>query len=121
MRAWWGRRFRVPILLFYALAAAAQRPVAEPIAVLTSTESPTVDAAGTVYFTYRGVEGGRILKWIDAPARETQPGLPDPPGRVEVFRDYGAAGLIFDHQWRLLSVERSPEGVARVSRTDVKT
>ena len=45
-------------------------------------------------FTFGGITGGRILKWTDGPRRETQPGLLEPPGRVEVFRMYGASGLI---------------------------
>ena len=51
-----------------------------------------------------------------------QPGLPEPPGRVEVFREYGAAGLIFDVAGRLLACERGPQGDRPgITRTDVKT
>jgi len=97
-------------------------PEAEAVAVLASTEGPTVDRDGNVYFTFGGIAGGRILKWTDGPRRETQPGLPNPPGRVEVFRDYGAGGLIFDAEGRLLACERGPNGDRPgVTRTDVNT
>ena len=100
--------------------AAAQE--AEPVAVLTSTEGPTVAPDGAVYFTYGGVTGGRILKWTDGPRRETQPGLPERPGRVEVFREYGASGLIFDAEGRLLACERGPQGDRPgITRTNLKT
>jgi gluconolactonase len=90
--------------------------------VLASTEGPTADREGNVYFTFGGITGGRILKWMDGPRPETQPGLPEPPGRVQVFREYGAAGLIFDADGRLLACERGPKGDrAGITRTDVKT
>ena len=116
----------LPALIVCSLPLAQTQPAqtarVEAVAVLASTESPTVDADGAVYFTYGSILGGRILKWIDGPSRETQPGLPSPPGRVEVFRGYGASGLIFDHQWRLLALERDPKGGgSRLTRTDVKT
>jgi gluconolactonase len=97
-------------------------PEAEAVAVLASTEGPTVDRDGNVYFTFGGITGGRILKWTDGPRRETQPGLLEPPGRVEIFREYGASGLIFDDQGRLLACERGPNrDRPGVTRTDVKT
>jgi gluconolactonase len=113
-------------VVWLAGCGAATKPAAvaeaEPVAVLTSTEGPTVAPDGAVYFTSGGVTGGRILKWTDGPRRETQPGLPEPPGRVEVFRDWGAAGLIFDAQGRLLACERGPQGDRPgLTRTDVKT
>jgi sugar lactone lactonase YvrE len=87
-------------------------PEVEPVAVLASTEGPTVDRGGNVYFTFGGITGGRILKWSDGPRRETQPGLPEPPGRVEVFREYGPAGLIFDAAGRLLAASAGPIATA---------
>ena len=92
------------------------------MAVLTSTEGPTVDRGGNVYFAYGGVTGGRILKWTDGPRRETQPGLREPPGEVTVFREHGAAGLIFDAEGRLLACERGPNGDRPgITRTDLTT
>jgi gluconolactonase len=105
--------------------AAKQEPapeVAEPVAILTSTEGPTADREGSIYFTFGGIGGGKILKWTDGERRETQPGLLTDPGRVEVFRQWGAGGLIFDHEWRLLACERGPKGDrSGVTRTDMKT
>jgi gluconolactonase len=90
--------------------------------MLASTEGPTADRDGNVYFTFGGIAGGRILKWTDGSRRETQPGLPEPPGRVEVFREYGAAGLIFDAEGRLLACERGPNrDRPGITRTNVKT
>lgn len=100
----------------------APAPEVEAVAVLASTEGPTVAPDGSVYFTFGGISGGRILKWTDAERRETQPGLPTPPGRVEIFREYGAAGLIFDAEGRLLACERGPKGDRPgITRTDLKT
>jgi len=110
------------LALCVAAGARAQPFEAEAVAELASTEGPTVHRDGSVYFTFGGVTGGRILKWTDGPRRETQPGLPSPPGRVEVFRDHGASGLIFDAEWRLLACERGPKGDRPgITRTDVKT
>ncbi len=100
----------------------APAPQVEAVAVLASTEGPAVAPDGSVYFTFGGVAGGRILKWTDGPRRETQPGMSEPPGRVEIFREYGASGLIFDAQGRLLACERGP-GRDRpgVTSTDLNT
>ena len=87
-----------------------ETPNVDVVATLASTEGPTVDRKGNVYFTFGGVTGGRIIKWSDeggAP-REIQPGLPARPGRLSTFREYGAAGLIFDHRGRLLAVSVVP-------------
>jgi len=101
---------------------AAPAPEAEAVAVLASTEGPAVDRDGSVFFTFGGITGGRILKWTDGERPERQPGLVEPPGRVQVFREYGAAGLIFDAGWRLLACERGPKGDRPgITRTDVKT
>ena len=101
-----------------------EAPNVDVVATLASTEGPTVDREGNVYFTFGGVTGGRIIKWSNdsgAP-RETQPGLPARPGRLSTFREYGAAGLIFDHRGRLLACERGPHrDQPRVTRTDVST
>jgi len=114
------------LFLALGLAGCAKQkipaPEVEAVAVLASTEGPTSAPDGSVYFTFGGVSGGRILKWTDGPRRETQPGLPEPPGRVEIFREYGAAGLIFDAQGRLLACERGPShDRPGVTRTDIKT
>jgi gluconolactonase len=107
------------LLAGYGSASASE---VEPVAVLASTEGPTVDRDGNVYFTFGGITGGRILKWIEEPRRETQPGLLEPPGRVEVFRGYGASGLIFDAAGRLLACERGPNGDRPgVTRTDINS
>jgi gluconolactonase len=110
--AWVGCRSTAP----------APETVAEAVAELATTEGPTVAPDGSVYFTSGGVAGGRILKWTEVEVRETQPGLMSLPGRVEVFREYGAVGLIFDAQGRLLACERGPQGDRPgITRTDLKT
>lgn len=109
--------------------AVATAPVASPAPLeveaatnLMLTEGPTVDQDGAVYFTTSGVLGGRLLKWTDGPRSGTEPGLPGFPGRVEVFREYGAGALVFDKDFRLLAAERGPKGDRPgVTRTDVKT
>jgi gluconolactonase len=92
------------------------------VAVLASTEGPTVDRDGTVYFTFGGSAGGRIVKWTDGAPRGTEPGWPGLPGRAEIFREYGAGGLIFDAEGKLLATERGPKGDRPgITRTDVKS
>jgi len=101
-----------------------QAPTVAAVATLASTEGPTVDREGNVYFTFGGATGGRIMKWSEAEGEnvETQPGLPASPGHLSTFREYGAAGLIFDHQGRLLACERGPDrNQPRVTRTNVTT
>ena len=93
-----------------AAAPTAGRPVAVE-AVIAFTEGPTVDADGAVYFTdLRGV--GRIMKM-------------DAGGTVTTYREpsYGANGLIFDSEWRLLACEGGNGGdvLPRITRTDVET
>ncbi len=74
------------------------------------TEGPTVDADGNVYFTDLG--NSRIMRLSTT-------------GELTTFREesYGANGLIFDSQWRLLACEAG-DGEAvlpRVTRTDMRT
>ncbi len=107
-----------------AVTSAAGRvpPEAEAVANLMITEGPAVDADGAVYFTMSGIAGGRLLKWTDGERAGTEPGLRGFPGRVEVFRDYGAGALVFDKDFKLLAAERGPNGDRPgVTRTDVKT
>ena len=47
-----------------------------------------------------GILGGRLLKWTDGPRAGDKPGLVGFPGRVEVFRDYGAGALVFDKDFQ---------------------
>ena len=74
------------------------------------TEGPTVDEEGTVYFTDLG--SNRIMM------------LPT-DGEVSTFRQpsYGANGLIFDSQWRLLACEGGDGETVlpRVTRTNMET
>jgi gluconolactonase len=102
--------------------AARSAPEVEAAANLMLTEGPTVDQDGAVYFTMSGITGGRLLKWTDGPRAGTEPGMPGFPGRVEVFREYGAGALVFDKDFKLLAAERGPKGDRPgVTRTDVKT
>jgi gluconolactonase len=97
-------------------------PEAEAVTSLLLTEGPTVDREGTVYYTVGGFFGGKIVKWTDGPRTGTEPGMPGFPGRVEIFRDYGAGALVFDPEGRLLAADRGPNGDRPgVTRTDVKT
>lgn len=97
-------------------------PEVEAAANLMLTEGPTVDQDGAVYFTMSGIVGGRLLKWTDGPRPGTEPGMPGFPGRVEVFREYGAGALVFDKDFKLLAAERGPKGDRPgITRTDVKT
>jgi gluconolactonase len=102
--------------------AARSAPEVEAAANLMLTEGPTVDQDGAVYFTMSGITGGRLLKWTDGPRPGTEPGLPGFPGKVEVFREYGAGALVFDKDFKLLAAERGPKGdQPGVTRTDIKT
>ena len=97
-------------------------PEVEAAANLMLTEGPTVDQDGAVYFTTSGILGSRLLKWTDGPRIGTEPGLVGFPGKVEVFRDYGAGALVFDKDFKLLAAERGPKGDRPgITRTDVKT
>ena len=105
-----------------ASAATPAPPEVDAAANLMLTEGPTVDQDGAVYFTMSGITGGRLLKWTDGPRPGTEPGMPGFPGRVEVFREYGAGALIFDKDFKLLAAERGPKGDRPgITRTDVKT
>ena len=84
----------------------------EVAATVTFLESPTVDAAGNVYFT--DLNGSRIL-YADAAG-----------GSVTTFRhpSHRANGLLFDSEGRLLACEggdRAKGIPPRVTRTDMKT
>lgn len=74
------------------------------------TEGPTVDADGNVYFT--DIANSRILRLSTA-------------GELTTFREesYGANGLVFDSQWRLLACEAGDGDAVlpRVTRTDMQT
>lgn len=85
------------------------RPV-EVATTVAFTEGPTVDADGRVYFT--DLANNRIMTL-------------SPDGVLSTFRDesYGANGLIFDSEWRLLACEGG-DGEAvlpRVTRTNLDT
>ena len=85
------------------------RPV-EVATTVAFTEGPTVDADGTVYFTDLG--NSRIMTL-------------SPDGVLSIFREesYGANGLIFDSEWRLLACEGGDGGAVlpRVTRTNIET
>jgi len=74
------------------------------------TEGPTVAEDGTVYFTDLG--NNRIMRLST-------------DGRLSTFREpsYGANGLIFDGEWRLLACEggNGDTVLPRVTRTDMET
>ena len=111
--------------------AASQQPLAnrqppapevEAIANLMLTEGPTVDRDGVVYYTVGSSLLSRIVKWTDGERHGTEPGMPGLPGRVEVFRDYGAGALVFDANGKLLAAETGPKGDRPgITRTDVNT
>jgi gluconolactonase len=73
----------------------------EPAATIANTEGPTADAEGNIYFT----GNGRIYKLAT-------------DGKLSIFSETAAGGLIFDEQWRLLACEGRQ---AQVTRTDLKT
>ena len=85
------------------------RPV-EVAATVAFTEGPTVDAEGRVYFT--DLANSRIMTL-------------SPDGVLSTFREesYGANGLIFDSEWRLLACEGGDGGAVlpRVTRTNIDT
>ena len=110
---------RLTLALLLAWCGGVYASEVEPVAVLASTEGPTVDRDGNVYFTFGGITGGRILKWTDGPRRETQPGLLEPPGRVEVFRMYGASGLILTRRAGCSPANEGPTAIAPASRARI--
>jgi gluconolactonase len=80
-------------------------------AVVAQLEGPTVDAAGTVYFT--DLNGDRILAMA-------------PDGRVTTYRQPANRpnGMVFDSQFRLIVCERgeaAKKSPSRITRTDMKT
>jgi gluconolactonase len=85
--------------------AATAEQEARPVATVAFTEGPTVDAAGSVYFSE--MQSARIL--IYAPGKG-----------LSTFREKsnGSNGLVFDTRWQLVACESTPP---RVTRTDLQT
>ena len=92
------------------VVAQVSRRSVEVATTVAFTEGPTVDADGNVYFTDLG--NSRIMRLSTT-------------GELTTFREqsYGANGLIFDSEWRLLACEGGDGGAVlpRVTRTDMET
>jgi len=98
------------LLLLFAVSASIAQDV-EVATTIAFTEGPTVDAEGNVFFTDQ--TNNRIMKLgVD--------------GKLSTFRQPAnyANGLVFDHEWRLISCESGDKTAGtppRVARTDLKS
>ncbi len=102
------------LIAIYAAAAPVNALGAQALqvaAVAAQLEGPTVDAAGTVFFT--DLNSDRILQMA-------------PDGRVTTYRQPANRpnGMVFDAQFRLIVCERgdaAKKTPSRMTRTDMKT
>ena len=104
------------VLVACSIAGVLEAQEVEIAAVLSFTEGPTVDRAGTVYFT--DIQSQRIMK-LGA------------DGVLSTYREHsnGANGLLIDPEGRLIACEGAQferggvkfTGTTRVTRTDLRT